>query len=208
LTDGVLVRPSDVVDGTGELQHESFPQIVTLFRLAEYMIKFSDNTATNVLIDYLGGFAPVNALIDSMNQRETVLARKMLDTEAAMRGEENYLSANDVISLLGAVWDGHVLSAPSRDLMIHFMLAQTINTKIPAALPSGVPVAHKTGELPDASHDVGYYLIPGTEVAVAFVTGGPEATGAETVRALARAVYDYLEASPDDVQPDASDDQD
>lgn len=29
-------------------------------------------------------------------------------------------------------------------------------------------------------------------MAVAFVTSGPEATGAETVRQLARAVYDYL----------------
>jgi beta-lactamase class A len=193
LTDGVLVLPSDVVDGTGELQHETFPQTVTLYRLAEYMIKFSDNTATNVLINYLGGFAPVNALIDSMNQRETVLARKMLDTEAAKRGEENFTSADDVVSLLGAVWDGELLSTTSRDLMIHFMLEQTINTKIPAALPPGVPVAHKTGELPDASHDVGYYLIPGTEVAVAFLTSGDEMTGADTVRALARAVYDYLQ---------------
>ena len=50
--------------------------------------------------------------------------------------------------------------------MISFMLEQTINTKIPAALPRGVPVAHKTGELPDASHDVGYLLIPHSQVAV------------------------------------------
>ena len=74
-----------------------------------------------MLIDYLGGFAPVNALIDSMNQRETVLARKMLDTEAAMRGEENFTSADDVVSLLGAVWDGDVLSraVPRADDPLH-----------------------------------------------------------------------------------------
>jgi hypothetical protein len=36
-------------------------------------------------------------------------------------------------------------------MMIDFMRGQTINTKIPAALPPGVPVAHKTGELGDAS---------------------------------------------------------
>ncbi|NJP32013.1 serine hydrolase [Micromonospora thermarum] len=195
LGDGVLVTPADVVDGTGELQHETFPQVVTLHRLAEYMIIYSDNTAANVLIDYLGGFAPVNALIDSMNQRETILARKMLDTEAARRGEENYTSPDDVVSLLGAVWDADILAPPTRDLMINFMRRQTLNNKIPAALPPGVPVAHKTGDLPDASHDVGYYLIPGTEVAVAFLTGGPIATGDEVVRRLARTVYDYLTTS-------------
>ncbi|MFI7606691.1 serine hydrolase [Micromonospora sp. NPDC049366] len=192
LDDGVLVTPAQVVDGTGELQHETFPQVVTLYRLAEYMIKYSDNTAANVLIDYFGGFAPVNDLIDSMNQRETILARKMLDTEAAMRGEENYTSPDDVVALLGAVWDAQILTPATRDLMIGFMAEQTLNTKIPAALPPGVPVAHKTGDLPDASHDVGYYLIPGTQVAVAFLTSGPIATGDETVRRLARTVYDYL----------------
>ncbi|GIF73323.1 serine hydrolase [Asanoa siamensis] len=191
-TDTVLVLPSDVVGGTGELQHEDFPQDVTLFRLAQYMIKYSDNTATNVLIDYLGGFDPVNALIDSMNQRETVLARKMLQPAPP----ENFTSPDDVISLLGAVHDGDVLGRVNRDLMLSFMLEQTLNNKIPAALPSGVPVAHKTGELPDVSHDVGYYLIPGTEVAVAFLTSGLETDGAETVRELARAVYDYLGTPP------------
>lgn len=192
LADGVLVTPADVVDGTGELQYETFPQVVTLHRLAEYMVIYSDNTAANVLIDHLGGFGPVNALIDAMNQRETVLARKMLDTEAARRGEENYTSPDDVVSLLGAVWDAEILTPASRDLMIGFLRAQTLNTKIPAALPPGVPVAHKTGDLPDASHDVGYYLIPGSQTAVAFLTGGPMATGDETVRRLARTVYDYL----------------
>ncbi|GIF50455.1 hypothetical protein Afe04nite_49940 [Asanoa ferruginea] len=191
-TDGVLVLPEDVVGGTGELQHETFPQVVTLFRLAQYMIKYSDNTATNVLIDYLGGFEPVNALIDSMNQRETVLGRKMLATPPP----ENFTSPDDVISLLGAVWDRQVLRQVNRDLMLSFMLEQTLNGKIPAALPSGVPVAHKTGELPDVSHDVGYYLIPGTEIAVAFLTAGVETEGAETVRQLARAVYDYVDAPP------------
>ena len=192
LDDGVLVRPQDVVGGTGELQYETFPQVVSLYKLARYMIIYSDNTAANVLINYLNGFVRVNALIDSMLLKQTALERRMLDTAAAARGEENYLTADDVVCLLGAVWDGNILSPASRKLMISFMLEQTINTKIPAALPPGVPVAHKTGELPDASHDVGYLLIPHSQVAVAFVTSGPEATGAETVRQLARAVYDYI----------------
>ncbi|MEU5945978.1 serine hydrolase [Micromonospora sp. NPDC047465] len=192
LNEGVLVTPADVVDGTGELQHETFPQVVSLRRLAEYTIVYSDNTAANVLIGYLRGFGPVNALADSMNQWQTILARKFLDEDAARRGEENYTSPDDVVSLLGAVWDAQILTPGSRDLLIDFMRRQTLNTKIPAALPPGVPVAHKTGDLPDASHDVGYYLIPGSEVAVAFLTAGPIATGDEVVRRLARTVYDYV----------------
>jgi beta-lactamase class A len=199
LDSGVLVKPTDVVGGSGHLRYETFPQTVSLHKLAQYMIIYSDNTATNVLIDYLGGFAPVNALIDSMNLKQTVLGRKMLDTAAAARGEENYTTADNVVSLLGAVWDGDILSPTGKQMMIGFMLGQTINTKIPAALPPGVPVAHKTGELGDASHDVGYYLIPGLELAVAFVTSGPQAAGDETVRRLARTVYDYVTSRGPDV---------
>ncbi|MBM0240332.1 serine hydrolase [Micromonospora sp. ATA32] len=205
----VLVTRDDVVDGTGQLQFETFPQLVTLYRLGQYMIKFSDNTAANVLIDQLGGFAPINALIDSMNQAETVLDRKFLDAAAVARGEENYTSPDDVISLLGAVGDAQIIATSSRDLMIGFMAEQTLNTKIPAALPPGTPVAHKTGDLPDVSHDVGYYLMPGAQTAVAFLTSGPIATGDETGRRLARTVYDYVTAPvpPDEDRPDQVEDQ-
>jgi beta-lactamase class A len=194
---GVRVTRDDVVGGTGKLKSEAIPQVVTTHRLAEYMIEYSDNSAANVLIDQLGGFAPVNALIDSMNQRETVLAHKFFDDAAADRGEGNYTSPDDVISLLGAVWDTRILSESSRDLMIDFMREQTLNTKIPAALPPGTPLAHKTGDQSDASaaglsHDVGYCLTPGAETAVAFLTAGPFRSGSETVRRLARAVSDHV----------------
>ncbi|HEX2772084.1 MAG TPA: serine hydrolase [Micromonosporaceae bacterium] len=188
---GVRVTRDDVVGGAGKLKSEAIPQVVTTYRLAEYMIAYSDNTAANVLIDQLGGFAPVNALIDSMNQRETVLAHKFFD-DAAYRGEENYTSPDDVISLLGAVWDARILTESSRDLMIDFMRKQTLNSKIPAALPPGTPLAHKTGDLSDASHDVGYCLTPGAETAVVFLTTGPFRRGSKTVRQLARTVHDYV----------------
>ncbi|WP_157746586.1 serine hydrolase [Micromonospora inositola] len=188
---GVLVTRADVVGGTGKLKFEAIPQVVTIHRLTEYMIEYSDNTAANVLIDQLGGFAPVNALIDSMNQRETVLAHKFFD-DANDRGGENYTSPDDVISLLGAVWDAQILTESSRDLMIDFMRKQTLNTKIPAALPPRTPLAHKTGDLSDVSHDVGYCLTPRAEIAVAFLTAGPFQSGSETVRQLARTVHDYV----------------
>jgi hypothetical protein len=101
LDQGVRVTRDDVVGGAGKLKSEAIPQVVTSYRLAEYMIKYSDNTAANVLIDQLGGFTPVNALIDSMNQRDTVLAHKLFD-DAADRGERT-TPARTVISLLGAV---------------------------------------------------------------------------------------------------------
>jgi beta-lactamase class A len=51
----VTVRPEDLVGGSGTLQKEgksAFPQSITLDRLMRLMITVSDNTATNVLIDF------------------------------------------------------------------------------------------------------------------------------------------------------------
>ncbi|SDX99536.1 beta-lactamase class A [Micromonospora pattaloongensis] len=192
----VLVERRDVVAGAGDLRDEKLPQRVPVRRLAELMITVSDNTATNVLIDTLGGVAPVNALIRALGQQQTQLGSKLYDPSPRARG--NYTSAVDVVSLLAAVWEGRLLSPASRDFMIDLMRGQTIDTKIPAALPPDAPVAHKTGELEDAAHDVGYYLIPGSEVAVAFLTAGPEAPGTELVRELARAVYDHVAPAPTD----------
>ena len=44
----------DYVEGAGEIQKMPFGTIFTYDTLARYMIKYSDNIATNVLIDILG----------------------------------------------------------------------------------------------------------------------------------------------------------
>jgi beta-lactamase class A len=46
------------------------------------------------------------------------------------------------------------------------MSAQTVKTKFGAAIPADVPLAHKTGENGPVSHDIGYLLLPGNELAM------------------------------------------
>ncbi|PQP90602.1 serine hydrolase [Paenibacillus sp. AR247] len=76
LADQVTVTPEDVVGGSGSLQTESFPQNLTLERLARLMITQSDNTATNVLIDKVG-MDRVQQLMDQLDLRTMHLGRKM-----------------------------------------------------------------------------------------------------------------------------------
>ncbi|WP_020500445.1 serine hydrolase [Sciscionella marina] len=193
LAERVRVDRSDVVGGTGQLQHEKLPQDVSLHRLARYMIIYSDNTATNLLIDRIG-FGPVNALIRSLGLHATVLQRKMMDTEAQQHGKENYLDAADIAKLLRALWDGRLLAGPARAIALGFLRDQRLNELIPAALPPGAPVAHKTGTLDDlVTHDAGYYLVPGSEVLVVFTTRGTTAAGTDAVHRMARAVWDFTQ---------------
>ena len=63
------------------------------------MILISDNTSTNVLIDRLGMQA-IQARIDALGFTRTKLRRRMMDTDAARRGDENVSSPAEVTRLL------------------------------------------------------------------------------------------------------------
>ena len=65
----------------------------------------------------------------------------------------NTITAGDLATLLVEIGQGHVLSSGSAALMRDILLAQEFNEKIPAGLPPGTRVAHKTGEITAVSHD-------------------------------------------------------
>ena len=201
LDEKLTVKPEDVVGGAGSLQKEKFPQDVTIGRLAKLMITQSDNTATNALIR-LVGFDKVNAFIKSQGFTVTHLGRKMM-TPAKSPAEDNYASAPEMLTLLDRIYNAEVVSAKSRDQILEWMKAQEVNTKFGAVL-RGKPIAHKTGELGYVSHDVGYFLIPGREIAIAVLTkvlkpednGKAEEQGNPYVQRIAKATYNYLSDHP------------
>ncbi|CAM3486772.1 serine hydrolase [Marinicrinis lubricantis] len=197
LEDTITVTPDVVVGGAGTLKNEEFPQDVTIEHLARLMITQSDNTATNVLID-LVGFARVETLIDELDFEVMQLGRKMMTT-ANPPEQENYVNADELVRLLELIYKGDLVSAASRDQIIEWMMTQEVKTKFGAALP-GKPIAHKTGELGDVSHDVGYFLIPDKEIAISVLTkvtrpedaGKAQELGNPIVQRIAKAVYNFI----------------
>ena len=89
MTDKVRTAGSGVLqiltDGGSALSVEDY---------AIYMIVYSDNTATNVLIDELGMDA-VNALSASLGAANTKLQRKMIRPEDSVVGNENLSTPSD-----------------------------------------------------------------------------------------------------------------
>lgn len=200
----VQVKPEQVVGGAGSLKDGKFPQEITIERLAGLMITQSDNTATNALIDLLG-FERINALIDEQGFETMQLGRKMM-TPAKSPAADNYVNGEELLTLLERIYAGEIVSAQSRDQILAWMKAQEVKTKFGAALP-GKPIAHKTGELGDVSHDIGYFLVPGREVAVTVLTkvtkpedaGKAQELGNPVVQRAAKAVYNFLLDTPAEV---------
>lgn len=159
----------------------------------ESMITVSDNNATNILIDYFT-MDKLNEYFASQGYSDTVLQRRMLDTDAAARGEENYTSARDVMSFLDRLYENKE-NYPQKD-MLDIMKRQRIATKLRRDMPSGVAMASKTGELSDTENDVAIVFSPGGDYAIVCLTGNGSANEARNAMAIScRAIYDELQKS-------------
>src|SRR5690606_14638670 len=107
------------------------------------MITRSSNLATNQLIA-LTGARNVTETARSLGARNIHVLRGVEDQKAFDRGMINTTTSNDLAVLLLAIERGEVLSAASSAEMRDVLLAQEFNAKIPAGLPPGTRVAHKT----------------------------------------------------------------
>ncbi len=125
---------------------------VTLIDLVTLMIILSDNTATNMLIDYLG-MDKINAAIERIGAQGCVLSRRLFDSEASRRGVQNYITAAGVGRFFRMLHEGKVVSESASREMLGILKNQRLNGKIPFFL--NCSIAHKTGEDSGITHDAG-----------------------------------------------------
>jgi len=135
--------------------------------LVESMITVSDNNATNILIDKFG-METINAYIKKQGYENTSLERKMLDTNAANAGFENYTSVSDVLKFLNNLYANREKFPQNR--MLEIMKGQKISTKLRKNMPSDIEIASKTGELSDTQNDVAVVFTPKGDYAIVFIT--------------------------------------
>jgi beta-lactamase class A len=121
----------------------------TLLRL---MITRSSNFATNTLITLVGADHVTRTMRALGAQRIQVL-RGVEDGKAFEKGLNNTTTARDLAIILRSIEEGKTASPAATREMLGILLAQEFNEKIPAGLPSGTRVAHKTGEITAVSHD-------------------------------------------------------
>jgi beta-lactamase class A len=132
--------------------YQRLGQRIPVRELMQRMITRSSNLATNELIALVGA-ARVTQTAHRLGAAHMQVLRGVEDQTAFDRGIINTTTARDLAVLLAAIEDGRVLSRASSALMREILLAQEFNSKIPAGLPPGTPVAHKTGEITAVSHD-------------------------------------------------------
>jgi beta-lactamase class A len=151
--------------------------------LIRHMIVRSSNLATNLLIDQLSA-SRVMDVMRQLGAYNLQVLRGVEDEKAFQAGLNNEVNAADLMLLLAtlaraaaepaaaapaAPFDpgaNEPLATPSishraATAMLEVLEAQEFNEKIPAGLPPGTPVAHKTGDITAIHHDAGIVFPPG-----------------------------------------------
>ena len=194
----VTVSPYMVVGGSGSLQNEQMPFNTTVRELARRMVVVSDNTATNVLLYYVG-IPTVQELLDDLGLEVMKFNRQMFPG-SAITDPPNVIDAADTLTLLNEIYNGNFLSTKSQQQIISWMKDQEVNTKFGAVL-GDKPIAHKTGETGNVTHDVGYFLVPHHEISIVVMTEVTTTTDFQTgqrignpiVQKIGLEIYKYLE---------------
>ena len=158
--------------------------------LAEGMIAASSNLATNLLLDFVGVEYARSVLRDA--QVDGVELRRGVEDHAAHdRGINNEVTADALVRLLSAL-RGDFLSNESKEQAIRILLEQRFNSMLPARLPAHAAVAHKTGEISTACHDIGIVYLPEREPYIAVILTEFDSEGdgrREIVAAISGAIY-------------------
>lgn len=170
--------------------------------LIERTISRSDNRATDALLAVVGGPQAVNRWVERAGIADFRLDRDIatLVRDDGAVDPARTVERRDAITpvamtrLLSGLYRGQWLSASSRAVLMGAMeRCVTGKRRIPAMLPEGTRVAHKTGTLYNTSSDVGFIHTPdGRAVAVAiYVTGQETKLNREArIASIARAIYD------------------
>lgn len=198
--DGTPYRILAARDADAEV-YEAIGRTMRIGDLARHMIATSSNLATNVLLDFVT-VERARATLDRAGVHGVELVRGVEDDRAFDAGISNRVTADGLLRLLHAIFEGRFTSPEGTSEMIEIMAAQAFNSGIPAGLPPPVraaaKVAHKTGEISTVTHDAGLVFLPGRPpYALAILTEAPENRPArfEPIARLSAGVFDWLAAA-------------
>jgi beta-lactamase class A len=188
---GELTRPPvPRVGGGGVLQALGAQVSLTWRDLAVLMMGWSDNEATNLLIRRVG-LESVDRRLDALSLPRTRLRRRMMDLEAARRGDENVSTPRELARLASIVARGEGLDAGrARDLLA---VATTPDGSSPfrRGLPESQKAVSKPGSLEGVRCEAAWVELPGRPYAAAVMTSflAHDDDGERAISELSAAIY-------------------
>jgi beta-lactamase class A len=162
---------------------------LSLRRLSEAMITLSSNFAANLLIEKLG-VENIRKTVVSLHAEGMQLLRGVEDTKAFDKGMNNTTTARGLMVLFDRLAKGTAVGTKADAEMIEVLKRQQTNDSIPAGLPPGTVVAHKTGNITRIRHDAGIVYGPRPYILVVLTRGiEDQKQAAALIARLSEAAY-------------------
>ena len=181
--------------------HNAIGKMMRVDELAYHMITTSSNLATNLLLGVIGPDA-VNRTLKELHVDQGIELRRGVEDELAFeKGISNMVTADGLLKILVMLSEGKAFSPALSRRMMDILHGQEFNQGIPARMPKGARVAHKTGEISTVAHDAGVVYLPKRKpyVLVILTEWDPEASGrSRTIASISHAIYEFLTLGPTD----------
>ncbi|MCC5606727.1 serine hydrolase [Nostoc sp. CHAB 5834] len=191
LTDKLVMRRDLRVGEAGTMKYKPIGTKFSVLQTATLMMTISDNTATNLILDRLGGAAKVSQRFRSWGLQSTAMRNLLPDIPG-----KNTTSSKDLVRLAALVYNNRLLSPTSRNQVLGIMRRVKTNSLLPAGIGKGATIAHKTGTLRFIIGDAGIIQMPNGKSYLAGVLvqrPNHDPKAGDFVREVSRRVYNYLD---------------
>ncbi|MDB6124072.1 MAG: Beta-lactamase [Pedosphaera sp.] len=191
LTDLRRIEKQDKAGGSGVLFELGDGTVqMSLHDLCILMITVSDNTAMNMLID-LVGIANVNQTLASLGLKQTRLQRRMIDTAASLRGEENLSTPFEAARIMEILYKGEFINRTICDDILS-ILKKHKSTGISSGLPAEIPIASKPGGLAGVATEWAIVFLPNRPyILVIMENYGIAQEASQAMKDISKTLYDY-----------------
>ena len=212
----VTLQEADKVPGSGILtDHFLNGTVLPLETVAHLMITYSDNTATNLVVDKVGLSNVVKTMAE-LGLPETQIHSKVFrrDTSIAVERSQKYglgsTTAGEMLSLLEKLHERKLVSEEASEQMMKHLLSCDDKTKLLRFLPKEVKGYHKTGAVNESRTDAGLFQTPSGWIAMVCLTSqNQDKSWGDTNAAeilcgrVAQAAYEYFHPiARDDFRPE------
>ncbi len=201
----IELKKEDMVQGSGILtSHFSPGTTISLRDAIRLMIVYSDNTATNLVVDAIGLPSTIAAMKE-LGYPETQLHSKVFrrDVSIAPERSEKYglgsTTAIDMVNLVTRLKRGELATPEATAAMLDHLVNCDDKSRFPLLLPSTVKVAHKTGSVTRVRTDAGLLMGPGCTIALCVLTDNnkdirwtDDNAGNKLSADIAKSVYELL----------------
>lgn len=205
LDEMLTMKKEHIATGSGSMQDQPVDSEFTALQTATLMITDSDNTATNMLIERLGGIETLNQVFIEWGLKNTQVKDILPDLPG-----NNKTTAKDLVQVMAQINQGKLVSLKSRDLILRIMNQTKNNSLLPSGLGKGAFIAHKTGNIDLVSGDVGLIdMVNGKRYLVGVLVERKEddPQAEELIRKMSSTIYQYFDTSidsPQNSQPQSS----